>query len=98
VASPSSAPLGKTIANQENALRLPSGTAEELAIRAQALLRDPGLTQRIRAAGRRTARDFVWERVLQTTLLPMIAPDRAVSGATPRPAVHRSQRALTSVA
>jgi len=89
---------GEDYANQENALRLPSGTAEELAIRAQALLRDPGLTQRIRAAGRRTARDFVWERVLQTTLLPMIAPDRAVSGATPRPAVHRSQRALTSVA
>jgi glycosyltransferase involved in cell wall biosynthesis len=89
---------GEDYANEENALRLSSGTAEELAVRARALVRDPGLAQRIRAAGRRTAREFVWERVLQTTLLPVVAPGRAASESDAPAAARRSERALTNIA
>ena len=89
---------GEDYANQENALRLSSGTAEELALRARALVRDPALAQQLRAAGRRTAREFVWERILRATLLPMVVPGRAVSRSDAPDAVRRSERELTSVA
>jgi hypothetical protein len=62
--------------------------------RSQAL----ALAQRLRAAGRRTAREFVWERVLRTTLLPMVVPGRAVSRSDAPDAVRGSERDLTSVA
>lgn len=59
---------GEDYASDENAVRLRTGSAQELAGSIQALAENPDTGVRLRIAGRHTARRFVWERVLSSGL------------------------------
>ena len=59
---------GEDYASDSNALRLRTGSAEELAESIWSLMKTPETSARLRIAGRHTAREFVWEHVLSTGL------------------------------
>lgn len=59
---------GEDYASDRNAVRLRTGSAQELAESIRALAETPGAGSRLRIAGRHTARRFVWERVLSSKL------------------------------
>lgn len=61
---------GEDYATPGSALRVTTGTAEELSARIAWLRMTPAAGLALRRAGRRTAADFVWERVIATALWP----------------------------
>lgn len=59
---------GEDYASDENAVRLRTGSAQELAGSIQSLAEHPATGVQLRTAGRHTARRFVWEHILSSTL------------------------------
>jgi glycosyltransferase involved in cell wall biosynthesis len=61
-----------TVVDGETGWLFPPGDAGELAERLDALLDDPGLRQRMGAAGRQRAQEFDWRRVVRDRYLPWL--------------------------